>query len=66
MKTKLFNRPLAVEGLISYRCRNQYGWVMIGAHDVDEAMREAARSMQDPKRENLQVWNGFAYEDVPK
>lgn len=54
--------PLAIPGLTSYRCRGKFGWIMIGANDVAEALREAARSERDAaKRENLQVWNGRQY-----
>ena len=55
------NRPLAADGLISYRCRNRYGWTMIGAIDHDDAMREARRSDETAKREDLQIWNGSEY-----
>lgn len=58
------DRPLAAHGLISYRCRNRYGWTMIGAKDVESAMSEARRSASDAKRENLQVWNGTEYVPV--
>ncbi len=54
-------RPLAAKGLTSYRCRNRYGWTMIGATDADDAMREALRSSSDAKREDLQIWNGREY-----
>lgn len=56
-------KPLAAPGLISYRCKNRYGWTMIGAKDIDDAMREALRS-GDAKREDLQVWNGTEYVPV--
>lgn len=56
------DRPLAIPGLTSYRCRGRFGWIMIGATDVADALREAARSDRDAaKRENLQVWNGRQY-----
>lgn len=54
-------RPCAAHGLTSYRLRGPYGWVMIGATDHDDAMREAARSTDAPRREALEVWNGSAY-----
>ena len=53
--------PLAAPGLTSYRLRGPYGWIMIGATDRAGAMREAARSTQDPKPETLEVWNGTRY-----
>lgn len=58
---QLQNKPLAAKGYTSYRCRNRYGWTMIGAKDVDDAMREARRSDESAKREDLQVWNGSEY-----
>lgn len=59
------DRPLAIAGLKSYRYRGRYGWVMIGAHDDADALKEAQRSISDPAViENLQYWNGEQYEDV--
>ena len=58
------DRPLAAPGLTSYRCRNQYGWTMIGARDDDEAFREALRSDSKARREDLQVWVKDHYEPV--
>lgn len=55
------DRPLAAKGLISYRCRGRYGWIMIGAKDDADAMREALRSDPEAKRDNLQVWSGARY-----
>lgn len=53
--------PLAAHPLTSYRLRGPYGWIMIGARDHADAMLEAARSTRDPKRENLEVWDGTRY-----
>lgn len=58
------NRPLAAPGLNSYRCRNRYGWTMIGAHNHSDAMREAKRTDEGAKPEDLQIWNGFRYVPV--
>jgi len=55
------NRPLADAGLISYRCKGSFGWIMIGAKDNDDAMCEALRSSKHAKREGLQMWNGKEY-----
>lgn len=60
------DRPLAAPGLISYRCKGRFGWIMIGAKDHDDAMREARRSVDRlgadlPRREDLQIWNGKEY-----
>ncbi len=51
------DKPLAIKGLTSYRCRSPYGWIMIGAKDADDAMREAARSTPNPDRSTLEVWD---------
>ena len=61
MSYSVTDKPLAAKGLTSYRCRNGCGWTMIGAKDVDDAMREARRSDESAKREDLQVWNGSEY-----
>jgi len=61
MVTNFYDRPMAAHGLTSYRLRGRYGWIMIGARDHADAMREAARSTQEPKPENLQVWDGLQY-----
>ncbi len=59
------DRPLAAPGLISYRYKGRYGWVMIGAISADDALQQARRSISEPPRmENLQVWNGQRYEPV--
>ncbi|KAB2699345.1 hypothetical protein DEA98_10000 [Brucella pseudogrignonensis] len=56
--------PLAAPGLISFRCRSPFGWIMIGAHDPDDAMNQARRSSDSANRETLQVWNGSRYVPV--
>ena len=53
------DRPMAGPGLTSYRARSPYGWIMIGARDDVDAMREAVRSTPEPT--DLQVWDGRAY-----
>lgn len=57
------DKPLAAPGLTSYRYRGAYGWVMIGAKDTCDALREAARSMtyHGIAIENLEMWNGECY-----
>lgn len=54
-------RPMAAAGLTSYRCRGRYGWIMIGATDAADAMREARRSTANPRPEDLEVWDGTRY-----
>jgi hypothetical protein len=61
---KLWDKPLAVEGLTSYRYPSAYGgWVMIGATDHKDALREANRSLREPNADatKLEVWNGKQY-----
>jgi len=58
---KSHDRPYASNGLTSYRCKTQYGWVMIGAKDHDDAMKESKRSSNFCKREDLEVWDGNRY-----
>jgi hypothetical protein len=41
--TDLTNLPLAAKGLKSYRYKGRYGYIMIGAKDDNDAIREAAR-----------------------
>ena len=56
------DKPCAAHGLTSYRYKGRYGWIMIGARDDADALREAARSSSDAiNRANLQVWNGTEY-----
>lgn len=57
----LSDRPLAAAGLTSYRCRSAYGWIMIGAADDADAMRQARRSSNTARNEDLQVWDGARY-----
>jgi hypothetical protein len=61
----LHDRPLADRGLTSYRLRGRYGYIMIGARDHEDAMREAARSAPNPDRAALEIWNGDRYVETP-
>lgn len=59
------DKPVAAHGLISYRYKGRYGWIMIGAKDDNDALREAQRSTSDKvTMENLQVWKGLQYENL--
>jgi hypothetical protein len=60
------DRPMASPGLTSYRCKGRYGWIMIGARDAEGAMREARRSTDNPRREDLEVWDGARYVPAPE
>lgn len=55
------DKPFAAVGLISYRCKARYGWIMIGATDDIDAMNEARRSSETVNRNDLQKWNGVKY-----
>lgn len=59
-------KPLAGDGLTSYRYRGPYGYVMISARDHQDALNEARRSLTegDATIDNLQVWDGNQYVDV--
>jgi len=59
---KFSDKPLAAEGLISYRASGNYGYIMIGAKSDAEAMREAFRS--SPSARDLEVWDGERYVPV--
>jgi hypothetical protein len=61
----LCDKPMASKGLISYRYRGRYGWIMIGARDDSEALKEAQRSTSDKVIiDNLQIWKGSQYENI--
>jgi hypothetical protein len=51
------DRPVHDLSLVNYRLRGPHGYIMIGAHDHDDAMQEAARSTHDPKRADLEIWD---------
>ena len=59
------DKPLADHGLISYRYRGRYGWIMIGAKDDTDALNEARRSTDDAvTADKLEIWNGTNYVQV--
>ena len=60
--TPVHDRPLAAEGLISYRAKGRYGFIMIGARDHADAWREAKRSSDKPT--DLEIWDGTKYVPV--
>jgi hypothetical protein len=58
MNQPFYEKALAIKGLISYRYKGRYGWIMIGAHNHADALREAKRSTDESIIiENLQVWD---------
>lgn len=61
------DRPLAVAGLTSYRYTGRYGFVMIGAKNTEDALSEAARSIDGkPDIANLEIWSDTGYIPVDK
>jgi hypothetical protein len=57
--------PMAAHGLLSYRYKGRYGWIMIGASDYLKALKEAQRSTADPVTlDRLQVWDGQQYSPI--
>lgn len=60
----LHDKPMATKGLLSYRCKGRYGFIMIGAKDDQDAFNEAKRSSDSVKRENLEKWDGEKYVKV--
>jgi len=64
--TDVTDMPLAMAGLKSYRYRGRYGWIMIGAADDQDALREANRSLSSGQAsvDNLQMHNGTEYVPV--
>lgn len=58
----LHERPLASDGLKSYRCKLPHGgWIMIGVKDSADALKEALRSSKDALCDQLQAWDGEQY-----
>ena len=59
------DKPLAAAGLTSYRYKGRYGWVMIGATDAHDALREALRSVTGGvSMDNREVYGFAGYEPV--
>ncbi len=60
------DKPLAGPGLTSYRYKGRYGYVMIGAVNTEDALREARRSIEGPALiNNLDIWGGRSARYVP-
>ena len=51
------NKPLAANGLTSYRYATGHSYVMIGATCIGDALQQAALSTQSPQVENLEIWD---------
>jgi hypothetical protein len=64
--TAVHDRPLAAPGLKSYRYRGRYGWIMVGALDDHDALREASRSTdQAVAIDRLERWDDGTRRYVP-
>lgn len=59
-----WNKPCAAPGLKSYRIRGPFGWILIGASDDEDALKEARRSTNKPETESLEVWMDGGYRRV--
>lgn len=60
------DRPCASVGLSSYRYQGPFGWIMIGAASVADALKEAARSTDAPiTPERLWRWSQASGRYVP-
>jgi hypothetical protein len=61
MNNEIYNKPLAIKGLTSYRCKGCFGesFIMIGAKDAVDAWNEAKRSTDKPR--DMEIWNGEKY-----
>jgi hypothetical protein len=56
------DKALAVLGFTSYRYAGRYGWVMIGAWNIEGALKEAKRSTgENCNIHGLQVWCSGQY-----
>lgn len=53
---------MAAAGLQSYRYRGKYGFIMIGAKDDEDALKEAQRSVLGAvAASHLEIWSGDKY-----
>jgi len=60
------DKPLAASGLLSFRYKGRYGYVMIGATNTEDALREARRSIDGPALvQNLDIWDDRVGRYVP-
>ena len=59
-------RPCAAAGLTSFRYKGRYGFIMIGATNTEDALREARRSITGPATvNNLDIWDAEAARYLP-
>ena len=64
--THVTDKPLAIKGLVSYRYKGNYGSIMIGATDNDDALSEASRSLgqETASIDNLEIFKNGRYVKV--
>jgi hypothetical protein len=57
------DKPCAAEGLLSYRYRGNFDWIMIGASSDESALRHAQTSLSSGVAHisRLEKWNGERY-----
>lgn len=66
MMIDVHNKPMAIQGLKSYRYKGRYGYIMIGATDSQDALREASRSTDSEITiDNLEAWDYSKYMYIP-
>ena len=53
----MHDKPMAAKGLLSYRIKGPYGYIMIGAKDNDDAWNEAQRSSKKIDKDHLEKWD---------
>ena len=59
-------RPCAAAGLTSFRYKGRYGFIMIGATNTEDALREARRSVTGPATvNNLDIWDAETARYLP-
>jgi len=64
--THFQDRPCAASPLISYRAMGSFGWIMIGAWDNQDALREGQRSTNKQLTlADVQVWNAEQGRYIP-
>jgi len=61
------DKPCAAAGLNSFCYRGNYGWIMIGATDQNDALRQALRSLSSGPAtlDRLERWCILSGEYVP-
>lgn len=56
--TAIHEKPCAAHGLVSFRYRQDFGYIMIGAKDQEDAVREVKRTTNDALiLDRLEVWD---------